>query len=414
MLPLRPTTSERGECHDSTRSSKDPTGHEVFNKPVWTILILTKLVDLPFANFVEALASYLLSFDDPPLPPSPLKASPCSAQGKALKIETDIKKSSPVSPHWRPGSPHRRRVVFVDARFQPYFERFHIKNENSKLAQVQDRIKYWNPEFCATCYENIDLILTMGGDGTVLYTSWLFQRCSVPPLMPFYFGSLGFLTDFKISNIKKHLKPLLLHSIHPETKEPCTQSKLTINKRMRLSVTVYRAPRKGRLSINVLKSDIYNDMQQSNIWTEFPEEIHPLLSPIGDRAISASSQHSMEAKMEAKERRASMVDALVDDLCLRTRAGSLSSIPPHLDSLATPSRSAHQLLTDKGAPVPTENFHVLNEVVVDRGPSAYMSQLDLFVDGKPLTAVQADGLVLSTPTGSTAYSVHSFFSYFFK
>jgi NAD kinase len=377
---------------------------------VWNILILTKLVDLPFANFVEALASYLLSFDDPPLPSnSPLKDVP-NPERKSLKIDT--KTPSPVSPNWRPGSPHRRRVVFVDARFQPYFERFHLKNESSKFSKIQDRIKYWNPEFCATCYENIDLILTLGGDGTVLYTSWLFQRCSVPPLMPFYFGSLGFLTDFKISNIKKHLKPLMLHSIHPDNGETITQSKLTINKRMRLSVTVYRAPRKGKISINLLNSDSYHDMQQSNIWTEFPDEVHPLLSPIGDRPLSASTQHSIEAKLEASERRASMVDALVDDLCLRARAGSIGSvcsIPPHIDSLATPSRSAHHIFVDKGAPVPTENFHVLNEVVVDRGPSAYMSQLDLFVDGKPLTAVQADGLVLSTPTGSTAYSVYIVF-----
>ena len=54
---------------------------------------------------------------------------------------------------------------------------------------------------------------------------------------------------------------------------------------------------------------------------------------------------------------------------------------------------------------PTESFHVLNEVVLDRGPSAYMSQLELFVNSNHLTTIQADGVVLSTPTGSTAYSL---------
>jgi hypothetical protein len=34
-------------------------------------------------------------------------------------------------------------------------------------------------------------ILTLGGDGTVLYASWLFQGPVVPPLVPFHFGSLG-------------------------------------------------------------------------------------------------------------------------------------------------------------------------------------------------------------------------------
>ena len=53
-----------------------------------------------------------------------------------------------------------------------------------------------------------------------------------------------------------------------------------------------------------------------------------------------------------------------------------------------------------------ESCHlVLNEVVVDRGPHPYLSNIDLFIDGKHITTVQGDGLIVSTPTGSTAYAV---------
>ena len=48
---------------------------------------------------------------------------------------------------------------------------------------------------------------------------------------------------------------------------------------------------------------------------------------------------------------------------------------------------------------------VLNEVVIDRGPSPYMVLLEVFVEGKFVTTVQADGLIIATPTGSTAYSL---------
>jgi NAD+ kinase/solute carrier family 25 oxoglutarate transporter 11 len=48
---------------------------------------------------------------------------------------------------------------------------------------------------------------------------------------------------------------------------------------------------------------------------------------------------------------------------------------------------------------------VLNEVVVDRGPSAILVELDVAVDGSPLTKVFADGIIVSTPTGSTAYGL---------
>jgi len=54
---------------------------------------------------------------------------------------------------------------------------------------------------------------------------------------------------------------------------------------------------------------------------------------------------------------------------------------------------------------PVETFQVLNDLVVDRGPSPYVSLLELFGDEHHMTTVQADGLTVSTPTGSTAYSL---------
>jgi len=50
-------------------------------------------------------------------------------------------------------------------------------------------------------------------------------------------------------------------------------------------------------------------------------------------------------------------------------------------------------------------FNVLNEVVVDRGSSPYLAALECFCDDVHLTTVQADGVIFSTPTGSTAYSM---------
>lgn len=60
---------------------------------------------------------------------------------------------------------------------------------------------------------------------------------------------------------------------------------------------------------------------------------------------------------------------------------------------------------DKKAKRMPTNLLVLNEVVVDRGPSPYLSNIDLFLDGKHITSVQGDGVIVSTPTGSTAYAV---------
>merc|ERR1712217_465118 len=47
----------------------------------------------------------------------------------------------------------------------------------------------------------------------------------------------------------------------------------------------------------------------------------------------------------------------------------------------------------------------LNEVLVHRGNSGALAKLDVGVDGDRITLVQGDGIILATPTGSTAYSL---------
>lgn len=50
-------------------------------------------------------------------------------------------------------------------------------------------------------------------------------------------------------------------------------------------------------------------------------------------------------------------------------------------------------------------WHVINDVVVCRGQYVRPIQLDVWVDGAILTRYVADGLIASTPTGSTAYAL---------
>ena len=54
---------------------------------------------------------------------------------------------------------------------------------------------------------------------------------------------------------------------------------------------------------------------------------------------------------------------------------------------------------------PEQTFEILNDIVVDRGPNPTMSTIELFGDEEHLTTVQADGICVATPTGSTAYNL---------
>ncbi|KAJ9293527.1 hypothetical protein DTO271G3_7792 [Paecilomyces variotii] len=183
--------------------------------------------------------------------------------------------------------------VYVDSKLRNS-KRFDVPGLLAKDQRYQHMLKYWTPDLCWTSPEKFDLVLTLGGDGTVLFTSWLFQRI-VPPILSFSLGSLGFLTNFEFEKYKEHLNAVM------------GDAGMRVNLRMRFTCTVYRA----------------------------------------DRSKGAAA----------------------------------------------------------GAVEEGEQFEVLNELVIDRGPSPYVSNLELYGDDELLTVVQADGCIFSTPTGSTAYSL---------
>lgn len=182
--------------------------------------------------------------------------------------------------------------VYVDAKLRGS-KRFDSASLTAENPRFESMLKYWTPDLCWNQPEKFDLVLTLGGDGTVLFTSWLFQRV-VPPVLSFSLGSLGFMTTFEFDKYKQHLNRIM------------GDDGMKINLRMRFTCTVWR---NGAVS-----------------------------SMIGD--------------------------------------------------------------PDAG-----EQFEVLNELVIDRGPSPYVSNLELYGDDELLTVVQADGCIFSTPTGSTAYSL---------
>ncbi|KAG0148194.1 hypothetical protein CROQUDRAFT_41717 [Cronartium quercuum f. sp. fusiforme G11] len=143
--------------------------------------------------------------------------------------------------------------------------------------------------------EHIDLVIALGGDGTVLHVASLFRQGECPDILGFNLGTIGFLLPFPVEGCEKVLKQVL-------------DGKVKREERMRLSC-VFRP----------------------------------------------STQHSHPPDQSQTE---------ADQIALSA----------------------------------------VNEVSLHRSQHPHMTPIHISIDGQHLTTVVADGLVVSTPTGSTAYS----------
>jgi NAD+ kinase len=193
----------------------------------------------------------------------------------------------------------------------------HASAENLRAAGAapaeNGQLRFWTNEMCSRAPHLFDFVVTLGGDGTVLYTSWLFQRI-VPPVLPFALGSLGFLTNFDFAD-------------HQPAMDAALDAGIRVNLRMRFTCTVYRAVDAGQ-------------------------------GAQGVRALKAVKKaETGEIMMQNVQRGGwEALEGSVPEGCL----------------------SAQDRVIKCFATRPAETFEILNDLVVDRGPSPYMSQLELF------------------------------------
>jgi NAD+ kinase len=64
-----------------------------------------------------------------------------------------------------------------------------------------------------------------------------------------------------------------------------------------------------------------------------------------------------------------------------------------------------EAIVDRASEEIPQSFQAFNDVVVSKGPLGRMLQLDVVANDTPFCSYRADGLIIATPTGSTAYAL---------
>ena len=82
----------------------------------------------------------------------------------------------------------------------------------------------------------------------------------------------------------------------------------------------------------------------------------------------------------------------------------ISEIDKALDKLKKEEYSLEKRMLLSCSLEDEEPVVALNDVVVARGTLSRMVKFEIFIDGKAYSTFKGDGLIISTPTGSTAYS----------
>lgn len=89
---------------------------------------------------------------------------------------------------------------------------------------------------------------------------------------------------------------------------------------------------------------------------------------------------------------------------------NIADVESTLDEIAggnyqTEARTLLKISSDESAEPFGRNIHALNEVAILKQDTASMLAIHAYINNEYLTSYQSDGLVVATPTGSTAYSL---------
>jgi NADH kinase len=199
-------------------------------------------------------------------------------------------------------------------------------------------------------HQKVDLVCSLGGDGTILRAASLFAtQKNVPPVLSFCMGTLGFLGEWKFGEYKRAFRE------------------------------VYMSGASAGYGSKVL-SDADATLITSTEG-EGPSEVTP-----HEKSTTPAGWSSIRGKSMGQHRGSRIL------LRNRLKVGIFGP-----DGKREPSSINHT----------QSDVYAMNEVTMHRGALPHLTVIEISIGGRFFTEGVSDGIIVATPTGSTAYSLSS-------
>lgn len=202
-------TRQLAATAQGVREVSKQLGRTKVHSRIQHILIVTKARDNRLISLTRDLALYLMQRGGQNGQNGSANGQACPNSDAKSCSGTDSRADRADSRDRRACSPGRGMVVYVDAQlkkskrfdaegmardypelFQPVLRRRASRSANASSTSIstmasgysskdggggsgEGQLRYWTPEMCSNTPQLFDFVITLGGDGTVLFTSWL-------------------------------------------------------------------------------------------------------------------------------------------------------------------------------------------------------------------------------------------------
>jgi len=235
-----------------------------------------------------------------------------------------------------------------------------------------------------------DICIVIGGDGTILWANHIFKNQTRPPFLAFNLGTLGYMATYCCQNYKSILDDVFDF-----------KTNIYYEKRTFLKGKFLLKNQKRESSISKLDLNTELKRQSSAISAQAMQNI--LQVNTNNEAISKQNYYDLENKLKHLDIEKENFEITYNSINIETiEKNEVKLNLKELNKRESENMNSYFDLNDFNE---DKIIYALNDITIERKNLTHMINTEIYYNDEPLTIIKSNGIIIATPTGSTAYSL---------